>query len=520
VFFVAEALGSPYVPAQEDFVIPSGIRSVLGFGGVLPSGELFAVILFSQTPIAAATAERFGSIALSVKLALLAFVDGPVFDRADDSALVEAPPVNEMRNLQSRVTALEQLLGVREASVLSQALHLESALAEAEERAEELSVSRRALAESEARKGAVVTSALDGVVTIDDSGRILEFNPAAQQIFGYTHDEVLGRPMAELIIPASLRSRHNRGFADYLENGRGPILGKRIELTGMRREGDEFPIELAVVAVEGAAGRLFTGYIRDITAQKAAASALADSRRRTAHIARTLQDSLLPPVVGAIPGVEVATRYRPAGDGSEVGGDFYDVFETSKDDWSIALGDVCGKGTEAAVVTALARYTMRATAIRSRRPSAVLSILNQAVIVQHPERFLTVIYARLRRRQDRVRVTVGSGGHPLALVVRPDGSIVEVGGRGLLIGQFEEAKYTDENFDLALGDCIVFYTDGVTEARRDDDFFGEDRLRAVLTGAAGSGARAMAQAIEDAVLAFQGELANDDIALLALSRYA
>jgi PAS domain S-box-containing protein len=140
--------------------------------------------------------------------------------------------------------------------------------------------SMEALQASEARKSAILESALDCVISIDHQGRIVEFNPAAEQAFGYAREEVLGRTMADLIIPPSFRDRHAHGLAHYVATGEGPILGRRLELVAMRADGSEFPIELAVTRVNLPGDPLFTGYLRDLTDQKRLQSELVESEQR------------------------------------------------------------------------------------------------------------------------------------------------------------------------------------------------------------------------------------------------
>ena len=127
---------------------------------------------------------------------------------------------------------------------------------------------QQALAESESLKGAILQSSLDGLITIDHLGNIVEFNPAAEAMFGIPSERAVGKSMAEMIIPPRLRDAHHRGFAHYLATGEGPILGKRLELEAIRADGTEFPIELAITAIESRSGSLFTGFIRDITVRK------------------------------------------------------------------------------------------------------------------------------------------------------------------------------------------------------------------------------------------------------------
>ena len=240
------------------------------------------------------------------------------------------------------------------------------------------------------------------------------------------------------------------------------------------------------------------------------------------HVARTLQRSLLPPHLPQIPGVEVAARYHAAGEGIEVGGDFYDVFRTGKEDWAILIGDVCGKGADAAALTALARYTVRAAAMQARKPSRVLTQLNEAIISAGvPEngldvRFCTVAYARLRPIDSGIRVTVTAGGHPPPLVVRADGRVEPACRPGTLIGVQTEVELTDQSTELGSGDALVLYTDGVTEARGESTWFGEDALRDLVASCAGKDASSIAERVESVVLEFQGGNPRDDIALIVV----
>ncbi|MGI8685523.1 MAG: PP2C family protein-serine/threonine phosphatase [Acidimicrobiales bacterium] len=522
VFHVPDAVGSPCVPAQEEFVLRYGVKSVLGFGGVLPPGSMFAVILFSRTPISEKTAQLFRSVALSVKLALLPFAEGRVFDSDLDlhEGIRAGRPDDEVSYLRSRAATAEQLVAVRGDAVLSQSLRLESALEDAERRAGELAASERALVQSEAQARAVIDVSLDAIVGMDAHGRITEFNPAAEATFGHARHEVMGRQLAEVIIPASLRQRHYRGLEEYLRTGRGPVLGRRVELIGMRASGEEFPVELAITSVvDTPEGETFTAFLRDITDRKEADRALRMSRERAMHIARTLQDSLLPPALPGLPGLELASRYHPAGDGSEVGGDFYDVFQNGRDDWGIVLGDVCGKGAAAAAVTALVRYTIRATAIRRRRPGTILQMLNEAVHRQYPELFCTVLYSRLRRHSAGWWLTVASGGHPPCLLVRPSGEVIELGEPGILVGPFPSATFPEVVHEVLPGDVVVFYTDGVSEARGPGrTFYGEQRLKDLVCSLAGQPAVTIAAQVEASVLSFQGGLASDDLAVLVVRR--
>jgi PAS domain S-box-containing protein len=674
---------------------------------------------------------------------------------------------------------------------------------------------------SEARKRAVLASSLDAVITIDHEGTVVEFNPAAERLFGYTEGFAVGREMAELVIPPSLRDAHRNALKLHLETGHARILGRRVEMTGMRSDGHEFPVELAVNRVTGSNPSMFTGTIRDITSRvqaehereearsqleailrgvadavtaqapdgrllfandaavetlgfdsteellSAPPTAIVDrfemldeegepfpvealpgrrallgedgaeslvrfrvretgeerwaavkatpirdedgtvtmainvieditahkraelaqrflarsgavlassldpdqllpqianlvvpgvadwcavdvvadgglvERKALAHvnpavreraieiaeryppdpdapvglyqvlrsgqaelypeipdellregaqddehyqvmteigmrsaiivpmttrgrtlgalsfvsgpsgrrfdeqdvelaqelarrcataidnarlytersyIARTLQQSLLPIELPDIPGVEAAARFRPTGEGNEVGGDFYDMFETGRRGWAVVMGDVCGKGPDAAAVTALARYTLRAAAMRERLPSRSLAVLNEALLRQRDDRrFCTVAYAYIEKLDRGARAGISTGGHPLPLLLRADGSVEHVGAPGTLLGIVDDPSLEDHAIMLDPGDALVFYTDGVIENRtQNDGVLDERRLAALVAACAGGGADAIAAAIEEAAVLSQAGHPRDDIAVLVL----
>jgi PAS domain S-box-containing protein len=561
------------------------------------------------------------------------------------------------------------------------------------------------LVESEARKSAILESALEAVVSMDEHGTIVELNAAAAEMFGYERESAIGRDLAELIIPPSLRERHREALHRYRRTGRGRIQGRRLELTAMRADGAEFPVELTVTRVQlpDPTEILFTGYIRDITPRRRAEelqaklfeseraarehveraheraafladagvllSASLDSRRtltkiarlvvprladwcsvdlvepdgsiaavavshadpervelarayrrryptrvedegavpdviesgvaeivpemtpeamareipnpeqramaaelglrsrmivplvargralgaitfasaesgrvfgeddldlaqelarraalaidnsrlyeERSHIARTLQRSLLPRRLPEIPGIQVAALYQPAGVmQTEVGGDFYDVFDVGDGAWDVVVGDVCGKGVEAAALTGMARHTLRGSALREPSPSGALEDLNGVMLLEDGERFCTVALGRLERAGDRVSLTVACGGHPQPLVVRRDGRVETVGAVGSLLGVLEDVWMEDRAVDLDPGDQVVFFTDGLVDSRHPTPL-DESGLRA-LAGACGGGeAQATVDRIADAVADPGGE-APDDVCVVVI----
>jgi serine phosphatase RsbU (regulator of sigma subunit) len=234
--------------------------------------------------------------------------------------------------------------------------------------------------------------------------------------------------------------------------------------------------------------------------------------------ARSLQESLLPPVLPTIPGVALAARYRAAGEGNEVGGDFYDVFPAASGGWAVVVGDVCGKGPAAAALTALVRYTIRTLSMQIRKPRRILARLNDAILSQRSDgRFCTLAYARLDVDDGgAVSLRLASGGHPLPMLVRRSGEVRAVGKPGALLGVFAEAVSAETSIRLEPGDAVVFYTDGVTEARVGSEVFGDARLADVLAACVGADAAAIARQVDHAARDFQAGEQRDDVAVLVV----
>jgi serine phosphatase RsbU (regulator of sigma subunit)/anti-sigma regulatory factor (Ser/Thr protein kinase) len=249
---------------------------------------------------------------------------------------------------------------------------------------------------------------------------------------------------------------------------------------------------------------------------------------QTSRIARTLQDSLLPPQPPAIPGLEVAVRYRSVGRRTEVGGDFYDVFRIAPGRWGVVIGDVSGKGIAAASLTALARYTVRAAAKREPSPAEVLAFLNEAVLEARSEdRFCTVAYLEVTPGvalpgapgtpgTPGAQVRLSVGGHPLPTLRTRRGEVRTVGTPGLAIGLLPMIDVEDDEFSLEPGDALVLVTDGVTEARSPSGVFAVEVVERVLRRADGADAEALADRIERAVLDFQDGRPRDDLAVVVL----
>jgi PAS domain S-box-containing protein len=524
---------------------------------------------------------------------------------------------------------------------------------------------------------------------MDAAGVVRDWNRAAEETFGYSREEALGREVAELMIPGQLRAAHRNAVRRHVERGEVRILDRRLQLSALRKDGSEFPIELTITRLPDTIEPMFAGFIRELvdhdftrrenvrlqkrmsflaeagllldstldyekalqiladltvpdlsqltvidlidrqgSVKPAVAAALdpEDARaleliRRTqpvdrdsAHpvatvlrtgrsvllsamqprfleeiasgeehlslinrlayqsaivvpltarqrvlgtlsllrmrdapryeqddlilaeelarraaiavdnarlfestrrLARTLQESLLPQVIPEIPGVKISARYRAALEGQEVGGDFYDVFSLGPERWGVAVGDVCGKGPQAAALTALGRYTLRALA----EPDAprLLRQLNDAVI-RNPEvpshRFLTLLFASIHPEAGRLELQLAAGGHPPPLVLRAGGNVETIAVRGPLIGIDREVNFEAQYLVLEPGDSMLLYTDGLTDARAPAVQITDDELAELLASGHGMDGPDLAEFIEESATA--GEAPRDDIAILVL----
>lgn len=251
-----------------------------------------------------------------------------------------------------------------------------------------------------------------------------------------------------------------------------------------------------------------------------AALALDNARlysERTA-ISQSLQRSLLPPELPEIDGVEVEVIYRAAGEGNEVGGDFYDLFPISDGAYGFAIGDVCGTGPNAAAVTGLARHALRLLAREGLSGPAVLERLNSAILDEGARsRFLTLLYGELRPQEDgSAELKVVCAGHPLPLRLRQDGTVEPAAEPQPLLGVMEDLELYEETVTLDPGDVLLCVTDGVTERREGTRMLGDDGLTDVLTTCTGLTAGAVAARIMRAVERFASDAPSDDMAILAM----
>jgi PAS domain S-box-containing protein len=299
-----------------------------------------------------------------------------------------------------------------------------------------------------------------------------------------------------------------------------PCVTRTMAVVPMRTGAGEIG---AMTLAAGDSGRTYSADDLQLISSLAARAALhiqnARLYKERSHIARTLQASLRPRALPAVPGADVAARFLAAGDQNEVGGDFYDIFPVARDAWVTVVGDVSGKGAEAAAITALARHTLRTASMLHDDPAANLTLLNRAMMTQLEQRALcTLLYVRLCPVDGAgIGIRLANGGHPPPVVVRADGSLETSGaGSGPLVGAHTDARFEEGALHLDVGDMLVMYTDGVTEIRTTDPALGERELHATLAAYAGASSATVVEAVERRAVELQPGPPRDDIAVIAI----
>jgi serine phosphatase RsbU (regulator of sigma subunit)/anti-sigma regulatory factor (Ser/Thr protein kinase)/uncharacterized protein YigA (DUF484 family) len=312
--------------------------------------------------------------------------------------------------------------------------------------------------------------------------------------------------------------------------GFSPVPAADLPDTAHRVTGDVahvFPLlargrSIGMLVVGGPKGARFARDMLELTEDLAGRAALAIDNARLyeeqADMSRTLQRSLLPPDVPEIPGLDLAVVYEPAGERSEVGGDFYDVFSVGSR-WRFAIGDVCGTGPEAASVTGLARQTLRILGRENYSIPDVLERLNALILDEGQRaRFLTLLHGEVEPLGDgSVRVTYTVAGHPPPLFLGPAGTVRGDEESDLMLGVFPEAVFSVRTVTLEPGHVLLGFTDGVTERRSGDRLLGDEGgLERILAGCAGLNAGSVAAKVGRAVRGFSTEPSHDDMALIVL----
>jgi sigma-B regulation protein RsbU (phosphoserine phosphatase) len=359
-----------------------------------------------------------------------------------------------------------------------------------------------------------------GFVLTDRTGMVTAANAEFRRLVGLDAAALVGRRTLASLLPVAARIYFETHLLPMIEHD-GFI--REVSLDLLRSDGTRVPVLLNAVTGDPAtsSGDLSLSavvietrdrhrYEQDLLAATVAAE---QARRKATRLAQTLQQTLIPPAPPTIPHLDVAATYRPAGDGTTVGGDFYDFFQLDATTWTIVLGDVSGKGVDAAVVTSFVRYTVRALAIEHQDPAEVLRLLDRALHRHETAHYCTLVLAVLTWDGDCWTIQLGLAGHPPALVRQPDGSVRELGTFGSPVGLLDASHFHTVRHRLG-AETVVLYTDGVTEARDGRRMYGEPRLKE-LVASLRADPETLSEGVADAVLDYQHGDASDDIAIVA-----
>ncbi|MEU8228213.1 SpoIIE family protein phosphatase [Actinoplanes sp. NPDC048967] len=361
------------------------------------------------------------------------------------------------------------------------------------------------------------------LATLPD-GTIVRVNATLLGWLGHTREELVGRRRFVDLLTV--------GGQVFYETHLAPLLRMRGEVNGIALElraadGTRLPVLVTATVRTGADGTplMVRTTIFDARERRAYEQELLRARRdaegdreRLRGLVSGLQRSLLPVSLPAPAGMRTAGHYRMASP-DEVGGDFYDLFPLSEGRWGFFLGDVCGKGVEAAAVTAAARYTLRAAAVYDPTPEAVLRNLNSVLCQEYrsqAHRHCTVVFGLLTPDGTGWTATIAGGGHPPPLLLRPDGTARHQHTTGgTLIGIIADPRLVSRTLRLDPGDTLVLYSDGLTDARTGDQRYGSEALEAFAGTLTPTDAPGAVAAFAELLGTFD-EL-DDDVALMAMS---
>ena len=359
-------------------------------------------------------------------------------------------------------------------------------------------------------RSAVVENMSDAVFVLDPFNRVVDVNPAGVALASASREALIGRRLPELIEGAPGVEVGPAGLT-LPDDSDGPDAP-----AGSGRRSFDVSRQPLIDSSGLPAGSLVV--LREVTQRVRDQERLEHVLKDRSRVAAVLQASMVPPRLPVVPGTEMASRYEPAGDGGEIGGDFLDVFPLDEHTWGFVLGDVSGKGAEAAAVSAAARYTLRALAREDLGPSDTLRQVNTRLLAQTDiERHCTLVHGHLRPPAGPgagLDVTLSLAGHHPPLVLRASGEVEEVGRLGTTLALFDQPELHDTSTRLAPGELICAFTDGLVEARQGDELFDSHRVAELLRRHRDLGTDDLAGVILAAVREFHGPDLSDDLAIL------
>jgi PAS domain S-box-containing protein len=382
-----------------------------------------------------------------------------------------------------------------------------------------------ALLDSEKRLRLVIESALSAIVMMDSYGIITDWNRQAEHMFGWSRQEAVGQRLDVLIIPPRFHGAHRQGLHRFLQTGQGEIINRLVEHTGHRRDGTEFPVELSVSPLKLGNTYIFSGFINDITARKAAEQHAREAQVSLAiaqseiNMARHIQASLLPSAAITTKDFEITGYCLPA---NQVGGDYFDYFFRTENQLDMVIADVSGHSFAPALFMVATRSAIRAYANSTETPAHIVDALNCFLFkdLDNADFFITLFYLQYDLAQHELRFV--NAGHPPPLLFSAEKKHCQrLDAEGLILGVREQAVCEEKVVSLAANDVLLVYTDGLTETENPvGDFFGLERVSAAFM----QHCQQKPQDIIDALLSelkqfSQCDTFNDDITLMVFKRY-
>lgn len=381
-----------------------------------------------------------------------------------------------------------------------------------------------ALVESEKRIRLIIESALSAIIIMDAYGLITDWNYRAEKMFGWSAAEAIGSRLADLIVPPRLRKAHQQGLQQFLFTGAGAMLNQLVEQTAMRRDGSEFPVELSVAPLKLGNSYVFSGFIHDISARKAAEQAARNAQINLAiaqnelDIAQRIQTSLSPSIPIKNQHIEVTGYCLPA---AKIGGDYFDYFYRGDQHLDMVVADVSGHSIGPALFMVETRSAIRIQSKRLETPAATLATLNDFLFtdLDNADYFITLAYLQYHLGSQQLSYAIA--GHPPPLLYSTTTRHCQaLDADGMVLGVRKNVVFEEKTLAVNNGDVVLLYTDGLTEAESPEgEFFGFERVKAAFTLHAQLPPEQIIAALLKQLQQFcQSDSFKDDITLMVFKR--
>jgi len=379
---------------------------------------------------------------------------------------------------------------------------------------------QEALIESEKHTRLIIESSINAIVLMDSYGIITDWNRRAEDMFGWSQQEAIGKRLDELIIPQRFHKAHRQGLESFLHTGEHTILNRLTEQIALRRDGTEFPVELSVSPLRIGNGYIFSGFIHDISGRKAAEEQIRQGQINLAiaqneiKIAQQIQATLSPSAPIRTDEFEVTGLCLTA---DKVGGDYYDYFYRDNGQLDMVIADVSGHSIGPALFMVEARSALRSQTNLLATPSETLGVLNNFLFddLNNSDYFITLFYLQVDLHKRILKFANAGHSSPL-LFCRSEGKIKELDTDGLLLGIRKNVLFEEKTMAICQGDVILFYTDGLIETEdNNNEFFGLDRVKSLLFQHADASPQAIIDSLCSALHRFcQRTDYADDITLM------